>query len=335
MSPRQVAKMMASRSDFLRLAGAASLAPLVRSAPAIAATPDPLRVLFFPTDGVKTVLWAQQQQLFARHGLAEEFVKMSSGAATIPALVGGSGDIGAGSLFPMFAAFARGLPIKFVAPTSLYLSSHADSLLLVATDSPIRTARDLNGKVLGVDSLNDVYTLATRAWVDQGGGDGASLKAVEIPAVETFAAVAAGRIDAAVFKTPYASIALNTGKTRLLGKPLDAIAPRFLLSCWITTDSFIAKDVQAVHAFQALIREAATYTNAHEDATVDRVAKYTGQDPAQDKSSVRATSSIAVTLPELQRPLDFAVKYKLIPQAFDIRSILAPGFPLADRSLPR
>ena len=66
----------------------------------------------------------------------------------------------------MFAAFARGLPIKLVAPSSLYLSDHADSLLLVRADSPIRTARDLNGKILGVDSLNDVYTLATRAWVD-------------------------------------------------------------------------------------------------------------------------------------------------------------------------
>ena len=323
--------MLYRRSHFIRL-GAASLAPFVRWDPAAAATPETLRVMLFPTDGVKTLLWAQQQGLFAKHGVTAEFIKMANGAATIPALVGGSGEIGAGSLFPMFAAHARGLPIKLVAPASLYLSDHADSLLLVATDSPFRTARDLNGKVLGVDSLNDVYTLATRAWVDQNGGDGQSVKATEIPAVQAFAALTAGRIDAAVFKTPYASIALNTGKARLLGKPLDAIAPRILLSAWIATESFIAKDPQAIAGFQAGVREAAPYTNAHPEATVDLIAKFSGQEPEQVRNSVRATSAVTVTLPELQRPLDFAVRYGLIPKAFDVHEMLAPGFPLSNVS---
>lgn len=318
---------MTNRSSFIRLAAAASLAPALRSMPAAAAA-ETLRVLLFPTDGVKTLLWAQQQQLFEKRGYTIELVKMTSGAATVPALVGGSGEFGAGSLFPMFNAFARGLPIKLVAPTSLYLSEHADSLLLVRADSPIRSARDMNGKIVGVDSLNDVYTLATRAWVSQGGGDGDSVKPVEIPAAEDFAALVAGRIDAAVFKTPFGSIALNTGKVRLLGKPLDAIAPRFLLSSWISTDSYIAKAPQAISAYQAVIAEAGRYTNSHEDATVDLVAKFTGQDPAQVKSSIRATSAITVSLSELQRPLDFAAKYKLIPQAFDVRQMLAPGYPL-------
>lgn len=318
----------------MRLAAAASVTPLLRTVPAASATPQDLRVLLFPTDGVKTLLWAQQQKLFERRGYAIEFVKMQSGAATVPALVGGSGEFGAGSLFPMFAAFARGLPIKLVAPTSLYLSDHADSLLLVRSDSPIRTAKDLDGKIIGVDSLNDVYTLATRAWVDEGGGDGSSLKPVEIPAAETFAALVAGRIDTGVFKTPFGSIALDTGKVRLLGKPLDAIAPRFLLSSWISTDSFIAKDPQAISAFQAVVAEAARYTNSHEDQTVDLVANFTGQDPAQVRTSVRATSAISVNLAELQKPLDFAVKYKLIPHAFDVRTMLAPGFALTDNGSP-
>jgi NitT/TauT family transport system substrate-binding protein len=326
---------MTSRNGFVRLAGAASLAPLLHSAPAAGATTQPLRVLLFPTDGVKTLLWAQQQQLFEHRGLPPiEFEKMASGAAIIPALVGGSGEFGAGSLFPMFAAFARGLPIKLVAPTSLYLSDHADSLLLVGADSPIRTARDMNGKILGVDSLNDVYTLATRAWVSQGGGDGESLKPVEIPAAESFSALVAGRIDAAIFKTPFGSIALSTKKVRLLGKPLDAIAPRFLLSSWIATDSYITGNAQTVNGFQAVVGEASRYTNSHEDATVDLVANFTGQDPAQVRSSVRATSAISVNLAELQRPLDFAARYKLIPQSFDVRQMLAPGFPISDAGSP-
>lgn len=320
--------MTPDRRQFVQFAAAASLGALLRAARGAAATPQLLRVLLIRTDGVKTILWAQQQHLFEKHGLTVEVDSMASGAATLPALIGGSGEIGAGSLFPMFAAHARGLPIKLVSPASLYLSEHADSLLLVRADSPIRTARDLYGKIIGVDSIKDVYTLATRAWVDAGGGDGESLKPVELSPTEMIPALEAGRIDAGVFKTPYGSIALNSGKARMLGKPLDAIAPRFLLSAWVATDDFIAKNPQAIGGFQTTVADSARYTNAHEDETVDLMAKFTGQDPAAVRSSVRATSAVTVSLPELQRPLDFAAKYKLLPQRFDVRDMLAPGFPL-------
>lgn len=312
----------------MRLAAAASVTPLLRTVPAASATPQNLRVLLFPTDGVKTLLWAQQQKLFERRGYAIEFVKMQSGAATVPALVGGSGEFGAGSLFPMFAAFARGLPIKLVAPTSLYLSDHADSLLLVRSDSPIRTAKDLDGKIIGVDSLNDVYTLATRAWVDEGGGDGSSLKPVEIPAAETFAALVAGRIDTGVFKTPFGSIALDTGKVRLLGKPLDAIAPHFLLSCWVATADYIAKNPEVVKGFVEALTEAARYTNTHQAQTVDLVASFTGQDPAAVAHAIRSISAETVTLADFQAPLDFALKYGIISKGFDLNGLLAPSVPL-------
>jgi ABC-type nitrate/sulfonate/bicarbonate transport system substrate-binding protein len=118
-----------------------------------------------------------------------------------------------------------------------------------------------------------------------------------------------------------------------LGKPLDAVAPRFLISAWISSDDFVTKNPQALKAFQAVIAQAGRYTNAHQDATVDLVAKFTGQDPAQVRNSVRATSAVAVTLPELQRPLDFAYKYKLIDHSLDATAMLAPGFPVGARDV--
>jgi NitT/TauT family transport system substrate-binding protein len=315
---------MKKRREFLGLGAAAALAAAL---PASAATA--FRILLIRTDGVKSLLWAQQQKLFEKRGLDVSFITMGSGAATLPALLGGSGEIGAGSLFPMFAAHVRGLPIKLVSPASLYQSDHADSWLLVKPDSPIRTARDLSGKIVGVDALNDVYTLSTRAWVDENGGDGSTIKPVELPPSGQLAALEAGRIDAGVFKTPFGSIALSSRRARLLAKPLDAIAPRFLLSSWVSSDDVIAKMPQQIKDFQAAVQEAARYTNAHQDQTVDLVANFTGQSPDDVRNSVRATSAITCTLAELQRPVDFAAKYKLIAKGFDVREMLAPGFPLS------
>ena len=319
------------REHFVRVAAAATFASLLRTPPAAAQTLQTLRILTIRTDAVKTLLWAQQQNLFAAHGLAIDLVNTGSSAASLTALIGGSADIAAGSLFPTFAAIAHDIPVKFIAPEAFYLSDHADSVLLVKSDSPIRTASDLNGKVIGVDSLKDLYTLATRGWVDNGGGDGASLKPVEIPPPEQLAALLGGRIDAGVFKAPFLSVALAGGKTRVLAQPLDAIAPRFLISAWIASADFIAKNPQAVKAFQMVIAEAGRFTNAHQDATVDLVAKFTGQEPAQIRNSIRATSAVAVTLPELQRPLDFAYKYKLIDRQLNASAMLAPGFPAGAR----
>jgi len=44
---------------------------------------------------------------------------------------------------------------------------------------------------------------------------------------------------------------------------------------------------------------------------------------------VRATTAITCSLAQLQKPLDFAYKYQLIPKQFDVREMLAPGFPLS------
>jgi NitT/TauT family transport system substrate-binding protein len=322
--------MTLRRRDFVRIAAAfAAAAPLAIEA---ADVPRTLRVLCIKTDGIKSLLYAQKANLFAKRGLAIDVVTMASGGAILPALLGGSAEIGAANLFPVFAAYARGVPLRMIAPASLYSSDHADSVLLVRNDSLLQKAHDLEGKAIGVDSLGDVYTIATRAWVDQGGGDGQTLRPLELPPTEQFAALDAGRVDAAVFKTPFATVALESGKFRVLGKPLDAIAPRFLLSCWVATIDFIAKNPQAVSSYVTTMADGARYTNAHQPETADMMAQFTGQDPALVRRAVRSTTAVSVTIEQLQRPLDIAYKYGIIPQRFDASAVLAAGFPLEKRA---
>ena len=313
----------------------AASAALVPAGPVAASAADAsraLRVLCIKTDGIKSLLYAQKANLFAKRGIAVEVVTTASSGSILPALLGGSGEIGAANLFPMFAAYAHGVPLRMIAPASIYSSTNADSVLLVRIDSPLHTPRDLEGKAIGVDALGDLYSTATRAWVDQGGGDGATLRPLELRPAEQFAALEAGRVDASVFKTPFATVALESGKFRVLGKPLDAIAPRFLVSCWVATIDFIAKNPQVVSSFATTMSEGARWTNAHQSETVDMMAQFTGQEPALMRRAVRSQTAVTVAIEDLQRPLDFAYKYGLISQRFDASVLLAPGFPLAKSS---
>jgi NitT/TauT family transport system substrate-binding protein len=317
------------RGDFIKLGALASAGGVI-AAPGTASAQDlkTVNVLAVPTDGAKSLLYAQKAGLFRKHGVDASIVSMGSGAAIFAAVVGGAADVGSGSLFPVFAAYSRSIPLRIIAPASLYTSANADALLLVKKDSPLRSGHDLNGKTIGVDAIKDLYSVATRAWVDQHGGDGSSVKPVELKPSEQAGALDSGRIDAAVFKTPFVTIAMDSGKFRVLGKPLDAIGPRFLVSGWVSSVDFITKNPALVNGFAQAMAEAAKYTNAHQSETTDLVAAFTGQDAAQVGHGVRSITAESISLADLQRPMDFAVKYGIMDKAFDVKGVLASSVPL-------
>ncbi|HEX3865123.1 MAG TPA: ABC transporter substrate-binding protein, partial [Gemmatimonadaceae bacterium] len=206
-----------------------------------------------------------------------------------------------------------------------------DSVMLVQKDSPIRSPRDLSGKSMGGNTASDIYVAATRAWVDAAGGDGKSIRAIELNPSEQLAALQAGRIDATVLKAPLYTVGLDTGKLRILGKPLDAIAPRFLLSAWVSTADYIAKNPDIVNAFVAANMEGARYSAAHAAETIPMVAQYTGLDPVLIQHSVRAIDVDSFTLADVQKPLDFCYKYGIIGKQFDASLVLAPSVPISRR----
>jgi NitT/TauT family transport system substrate-binding protein len=321
---------MPSRGDFMTTSALASFGAAVSTArAAVAADVRPVRVLGVPTDGAKSVLYAQSANLFHRHGITADIVPMGSGAAIFAAVLGGSAEFGSGSIWPVFLAYSRGIPLRIIAPASLYLSNHADALLVVRKDSPIAVARDLNGKILGADSTTDLTSTATRAWLDLHGGDGKSLRSVELKQTEQVAALDAGRIDAVVLKPPFLTAALDSGKFRSIGTPLDAVGPHFLLSCWVATADYIAKNPDVVKGFVAGLTEAARYTNANQAATTAMVAAFSGQDAAVLARGLRSTTAESLALSDLQRPLDFAYKYGIILNHFDLSGLLAPTVTLA------
>jgi len=322
--------MTIGRDDFVKRAAGASLGAFIASWGAAAAQHlTTVRVLEVPADGAKSVLYAQRSNLFSKYGIQADIVALGSGSAIYAAVLGGSADFGSGSLWPVFQAYARGLPLRIIAPASIYASDHPDAFLLVRKDSTIRRPRDLNGKIVGGDAPNDIAMVSTRAWLDQHGGDGKSLHTIELTSTAQLAALEAGRIDAAVLKPPFLTAALETGNFRQLGTPYDVVGPRFLLSCWVATADFVAKNPDVVKGFVNGLTEAARYTNAHQAATIDMVAAFTGQDPVLLGRGLRSTTAETVSLTEMQRPLDFAYNHGIIEQHFDLSGILASSVPLS------
>jgi NitT/TauT family transport system substrate-binding protein len=317
-----------NRREMLQRAAAVSLgaAALVQPDPAFGQDLTTLLAASAPEDSVSAILWAQKSGIFRRNGLDVQLEAQRSGSTVAAAVAGGTYQLGKASITSLIAAHIRGVPFVVIAPASIYEASKPNTGLLVKVDSPIRTAADLNGKTIAVGSLNDLYAIGTRLWVDKNGGDSSTLKLIEMPLNVIPGALATGRIDAGASDTPALQDAIDSGKARLLSHMQDAFGVNFLVTAWFTTTDFVAKNRVAVRSFVKAFRESAVYVNAHHADTVDMIAKFTAVEPAVIEKMARVTVGTVLDPKLIQPVINAAAKYKAIANAFDARELLTADF---------
>jgi len=194
--------------------------------------------------------------------------------------------------------------------------------LLARPDSLIKTPADLNGKTVGVGSLTDMFSLTMRAWMDKHGADPSSLKMVEIPISALGAAIAEGRVDAGAANEPILSGALATGKVRLVSRMVDSIAPRYMFTAWCAMRSWADANRSACERFARVVRESATYINAHPAETVADISKFTSIDPAVIRKMQRTEAATTLDPAEVQPVIDLIAHFKEIPAAFPARELI-------------
>ncbi|HXP94715.1 MAG TPA: ABC transporter substrate-binding protein [Candidatus Binatia bacterium] len=313
--------MLLSRRALLALGSAALAFP----AAAFAQGMTSIKMAGVAEDSATPVLYGIQSGLFRPRGLDVELETQHNGPAIMSGVAGNSYQIGKSSTPPLIAAFSRGLPFVMIAPAGLYVSSAPIAALLVKNDAPIAKASDLNGKTIATGALNDVHSLATRAWIDKNGGDSSAVKFVEIPISEIPVSIAQGRVDAGSANEPVLSAALAGGSLRVLGRNFDAIAPRFMYTAWFTTKQYAAANTAAVKNFTVALKQAAQYVNTHHAQTIEMIAKYTSLEPAQVRKMTRVEQGTVLDPKLLQPVIDAMFKYKYLAQAFDARDLIVPG----------
>jgi NitT/TauT family transport system substrate-binding protein len=300
---------------------AAALAPAAGRAQTLTA----IRVATAPDEDCVACLYAIQSGLFRRNGLDVTLTANTSGSAISAAIAGGSIDIGKASLLGLIAGHVHGVPFTIIAPAALYNSDAPVSGTIVRADSPIKTAKDLSGKTVSVQSVKGILQIVTMNWIDSHGGDSDSVKFLELPPSSVAAALAGGRVDAATFTNPLLAAALATKQTRVLAWPFDSLGKRYLMAGYFCTTDYAAKNADAVARFARVIGEAATYTNAHPAETVDMVAKFTSVSADDVAHMTRVTCGVKLDPRDIQPVVDVAAKYKVIPARFDAKEMIDPA----------
>ena len=253
------------RDMAIRILGAAAATPFLPLRPASAA--DAIRVIGLPIDTGLEVQYAQAAGLVEQSGLSLQVQNLYAGAAVQAAVAGGSADIGLTNVSSLATARERGLPLVMVAPAAYYTSKEPTSILMVATDSPFKTGRDLNGKTVAVNGLKSISQLGPQIWIDKNGGDSSTVKFIDMPFAEMPQALATHRIDAALVAEPQATTAKK--EARAFAPVYDAIGQRFLITAWFASAAWVTANADLARKFAALIYRTAAWSNTitHRRAT--------------------------------------------------------------------
>jgi NitT/TauT family transport system substrate-binding protein len=308
--------MPLTRASLLaRMAAAGTSCTLL--APAGAADLVPVRAASAFQDDIGPLLWGVASGVFARLGIDLHVDPVNSGAVAAAAVAGGALQFAKSGPISLITGHTRGVPFTIVAPSRISTPQRPVGKILVRNGSPLRTARDCNGKIVAGSALADFNALVAMAWMDANGGDGKSVKLVEVPQSSLVAALREGRIDLGTAQNPVLYDALVEHQAQEFCNPFDALGPRYVASCWFTTKDLVAKQPDLVRKFVAGLKESTRYALAHPADIAAVLVPFLHMDAVKLRKMGLAPVGVDLVPKELQPSVDVAARYGLIAKSFD------------------
>ena len=313
------------RSEAIVLA-AGALAMSAR--PAHAQTPGalaPIRIGALPIESMGEAYYGDDLGFFKRAGLDARVEAMSNSGTLVSAVISGTIDVGPTNCVTLAQAYAKGLPIYFIAPGAVYSDRSPTTELAVANDSPYRSAKDLNGKRIAVLTLGGFLQVAAQNWLDLNGADSKTVTFLELPSSEIVAALQAKRVDAAGLPEPFRSSAKAQNAVRFIAAPYSSVGKRVMVSAWVANHAWVDANPATVQRFVAAIRTIAQWANTHGSESAVVLSKYTHLPVSVIESMNHDPFSARTDVSTIQPIIDVCARYNLIPRRFPASDLFAPN----------
>jgi NitT/TauT family transport system substrate-binding protein len=202
---------------------------------------------------------------FKQHGLDVKLQTSQGGAATVPALVSGKIQVAGSNVVSLLIAASKGLPVEAIAPgTSAHGAGQKDfGALMVPKDSPIRDVKQLGGKTVAVNTLNNIAEVVVKASLQKAGVDPAKVKLREIDFPEMAPALAKHDVDAGFLIEPFVTIAKQAGD-RVIDYSYVTTEPNLQVGAYAVSRKFAEQSPDAVKRYRAAVGDTARYLMAHQ-----------------------------------------------------------------------
>ncbi|MEV0642064.1 ABC transporter substrate-binding protein [Streptomyces sp. NPDC050619] len=235
-----------------------------------------VRVGIIPIIDVAPLYLGQKKGFFSGRGIKLEMVSAQGGAAIIPGVVSGQFQFGFSNTTSLMIAQVKGVPVKSVVNGAASNGKVGADVTGVAVkkDSPVRTAADLAGRTVAVNTLQNIGDTTVRESVRRADGDPSEVKFVEIPFDQMPAALDDGRVDAAWMGDPAMTTATAQG-ARVVASPFAETDPKLTVATYFTSTQMVKTNPDLVKRFVAAMTESLRYASDHPDEARQVLTTYT------------------------------------------------------------
>lgn len=289
--------------------------------------PVTLKVGVIPIADVAPLYVGIDQGFFKDEKLTIKPQLAEGGAAITPAVVSGDNQIGFSNNTSLLIAASKKLPIQIITQGVLAGKDESEAWadLMVPKGSPIKSAKDLEGKNIAVNTLKNVCELTIKASLEKEGVDVSTLKFSEIPFPDMNGALEAKRVDAACEVEPFVSQAKAAGSTGVDPFYVNT-APDLSVATYFTSNQYAQQNPEVLKRFATAMNKSLDYTQKNPDAARKVLSEYT-EIPPEAIAKIKLpkwSSTLNRDTIELQAKL--AEKYGLIKSQPDLDELIKePG----------
>ncbi|MFD1213371.1 ABC transporter substrate-binding protein [Arthrobacter sp. GCM10027362] len=295
------------------------------SAPAAGGSPGltHVKVGVIPIVDVAPIYLGVKEGIFREEGLDVELTQAQGGAAIVPAITNGQMDFGFSNVTSLIIARSKGLPLKMVASGS---SSTGDpdadfAAVMVKPDSGIKDIKDLVGRKIAVNTLNNISDSTIREAVAEAGGNSKDLDFVEMPFPDMRAALDKGRVEAIAAVEPFVTLAKGDGAVPVFSNyahPVDDLT----VAVYFTSDQYIQQHPDVVKSFTEGMKKAQAFAEQNPDKVRAILPEYTQLDPGVIKQLTLPKYKQEVNAASIEKIADISLKDGLIDTKPDLKGLL-------------
>ncbi|WP_250008693.1 ABC transporter substrate-binding protein [Actinoplanes sp. M2I2] len=255
-----------------------------------------------PIIDVAPIYLGQRKGFFSRRGIDLSLTPEQGGAPIVEGVLGGKYQFGFSNVTSLMAAQAGGAPLKAVASgvASNGRAGRDFSAIVVTGASPVRSARDLTGKRIAVNTLKNLGDTTVRQSVRRAGGNADNLRFQAMPFPDMPGALQAGKVDAAWVVEPALSAVLTQGGQIVASNYVDT-APDLTVALYFTSQGTMTAKPKLVADFTAAIKESMRYAAGHPEEVRDVVGTYTPINDTVRISMILPSWPVDINRPSLER----------------------------------